>query len=272
MEGIPNKRRIISMNVNGLNIPNKRRILFDHFRRSKADIILLQETHASAATEKIWRREWGGQAYFCNGSQSSKGVAVLVSRDVQAEVFDQRSEDTGRILCMDIRLNDTIFTLCSIYAPTQDRAGEQLENLGNVDNFLEDLTSTNIIVWGDFNCFLNPSLDRNSWCGVPTHTEPYRARILSFLENWSLCDIWRQRNPNKTGFTFRRGSYASRLDYVMISNHLSELVCSSTSKMLAHSDPAMVLVSIKPSLITKGPGLWTPTQYGNGSSSRSRGL
>lgn len=69
MEGIS----VVSMNVNGLNMPNKRRILFDHFRRSKADFIFLQETHATEDTTKLWKREWGGNAYFCNGSQSSRG-------------------------------------------------------------------------------------------------------------------------------------------------------------------------------------------------------
>lgn len=252
MEGIS----IVCMNVNGLNIPNKRRILFYHFRRSKADVILLQETHANKDTEKIWRREWGGNAYFCNGSQSSKGLAILVSRDVQVEVLDRRSDESGRILCMDIRLKDTVFTVGSIYAPTQDKSSEQLENLDNIEAFLEDLTSTNIIVGGDFNCFLNPLLDRNSQLMAPSHTETYRSGIFSFAENWSLCDVWRQRNPGKTGYTFRRGSYASRLDFVLISNHLSELVSASGSKMLAHSDHAMVRVSIKPSQVRKGPGLW----------------
>lgn len=252
MEGV----HVISMNVNGLNMPNKRRILFDHFRRSKADFIMLQETHATDNTQKLWQREWGGQAFSCNGSQSSKGVAILVSRDIQVGVLDQRSDDTGRILCLDIKLKEVILTLCSIYAPTQDKSGEQIDNLCSIEGFLEDLTSTNIIVGGDFNCFLHPSLDRNSQGMAPSHTEPYRAGLCSFMDNWSLCDVWRMRNPGKTGYTFRRGNYASRLDYIMISNHLSELVGSSTIKMLAHSDHAMVSVAIKPSLIKKGPGLW----------------
>lgn len=158
MEGIS----VVSMNVNGLNVANKRRILFDYLRRSRAEIILLQETHATGETEKIWRQEWGGRAYFCNGSQSSKGVAIMVSRDFQVDVLDQRSDKSGRILCMDMKVKDTIFTIASIYAPTQDKSGEQLENLSTLENFLEDLTSTHIIAGGDFNCFLNPSLDRTS--------------------------------------------------------------------------------------------------------------
>lgn len=244
------------MNVNGLNIPSKRRILFDHFRRSRADITLLQETHATQDTMKLWRREWGGLAYFSNGSQSSRGVAILVSRDLQFEIVGQRADERGRILCMDIKVKNTVFTLCSIYAPTQDRPGEQLEILCNFEEILEDLSSINIIAGGDFNCFLDPVIDRNSQTVTPSHTDACRERIFALLDNWSLCDIWRLRNPGKSGFTFRRGKYASRLDYFFISNHLSELVSSSGCKMLAHSDHALVSMSVKPSKINKGPGIW----------------
>lgn len=47
MEGIS----VVSLNVNGLNITSKRHILLDHIRRSKADVTLLQETHATGETE-----------------------------------------------------------------------------------------------------------------------------------------------------------------------------------------------------------------------------
>lgn len=54
--------KVVSMNVNGLNMNAKRRIIFDHLRQSKADIALLQETHATSTIENIWEKEWGGGA------------------------------------------------------------------------------------------------------------------------------------------------------------------------------------------------------------------
>lgn len=158
MEGV----RVVSMNVNGLNIPSKRHIIFDHIRRSKADVILLQETHATLASEKLWRSEWGGPAFFCNGSQSSRGVAILVIRDLAFHVVDQKEDENGRILCMDLQIKGTVYTFCSLYAPTQDKSCEQLETLGRVEHLLGELSAVNTIVGGDFNCFLDPSLDRNS--------------------------------------------------------------------------------------------------------------
>lgn len=179
-----------------------------------------------------------------------------MKQGLNADILDQKSDDSGRILGLDIRLKGTVYTLCSIYAPTQDKPGEQMANLCRVEEVLEDLTFTNIVVAGDLNCFLDPILDRNSQSTIPSHTEGYRNTIFSLIEKWSLCDIWRLRNPRKTGFTFRRGKYSSRLDYIMISNHLSELADSPGSRRLAHSDHAMISVSLKSSKVKKGPGLW----------------
>lgn len=252
MEGIS----AVSLNVNGLNVPSKRRILFDHIRRSKADVALIQETHATGETEGLWRREWGGPAYFNNGSQSSKGVAILVSRDLCYDFVSQKSDEDGRILCVDLKIKDTIFTVCSVYAPTQDKPGEQLETLCNLEEMLEDQSSINIIAGGDFNCFMDPFLDRNSRAVPPSHTDSYRTGLSALLDRWSLCDVWRLRNPGKSGFTFRRGKYASRLDYIFISSHLSELATSSAPKTLVHSDHALISISITSSKCKRGPGLW----------------
>lgn len=118
--------KVVTMNVNGLNSPCKRRAIFDHLRKAKADVYLLQETHSSPDTEKIWAQEWGAHASFCNGSRSSKGVAILLARDLAFTLHASRSDGMGRLLCLDIELNEVIYTIASVYAPTQDKGQEQL--------------------------------------------------------------------------------------------------------------------------------------------------
>lgn len=61
--------KVVSMNVNGFNMGAKRRIIFDHLRQSKADIALLQETHATSTIEKMWEKEWGGSSLFQQWNQ-----------------------------------------------------------------------------------------------------------------------------------------------------------------------------------------------------------
>lgn len=168
--------KVVSLNANGLNDPRKRRIVFDHLRQTKADLCLIQETHCTLGTEKIWKQEWGG--------------------------------------------------------------------------------STNLIIGGHYNCCLNPALDRNREGATPSQSHPMGNKISRWMEDWNLCDILRIRNPNTRRYTFRRGDYASRLDYLFISEHLSENGAPEAPRPIAHSDHAMIAVSWKSNHNTRGPGLW----------------
>lgn len=251
-----NAFKIVSLNVNGLNVSSKRRIIFDHLCRSGASVCLLQETHATLSSAPIWRSEWGGPAFFNNGTRSTKGVAILVSRNLASNVLQVTSDEDGRILFMDLEEDETTFTIGTYYAPTQDKPQCQIDALKRLEQALSELTSENIIIGGDFNCFMDPLLDRSSSTTCPSQSDTVRDRINLLKDDWGLCDLWRVRNPNKKGFTFCRGSYASRLDYFLISNHFSELVSSCEIATLAHSDHAMIKMTIKTSQVGRGPGLW----------------
>lgn len=136
------------MNVNGLNKPTKRRAIFDRLRKAKADVYCPQETHSSPDTEKIWGQEWGAPAYFCNGNKSSRGVAILVSRDLKFSIGNSKMDERGRILCLDMVVNEVTYTIASVYAPTQDKGKEQLAFLDSLGEILVSSDATNIIVGG----------------------------------------------------------------------------------------------------------------------------
>lgn len=248
--------KVVSLNVNGLNVPSKRRIIFDYLRRSDAGVCLLQETHATLSSAPLWRTEWGGQAFFNNGTRSSRGVAILVSKKFSPNILHITSDDEGRILLMDLEVSDTVYTVGSYYAPTQDKPQCQMETLQVLENLLSELTAEQIIIGGDLNCFLDPSTDRNSRTPCSNQSESVRDRINLLREDWGLCDLWRVRNPSQRGYTFRRGTYASRLDYFLVSNHISELVSSCKVTSLVHSDHAMISMVVQTSKIKRGPGLW----------------
>lgn len=250
------KLKIVSINVNGLNIAAKRRAIFNILRGSGATFCLLQETHGTKDTNQLWQREWGGQAFFSNGSQSSRGVAILVSRNFPIADHKISTDENGRIIIMDVDIDETTYTIGSFYAPTQDKPGEQITALENLEQLLEKFSTNNSIIAGDFNCFLDPSLDRNNQNSASAHSDTVRDRIRLLLEDWGLCDMWRIRYPKKKGFTFHRGKYASRIDYFMISQHLSGLVDPIKAETLAHSDHNLLSLSLKTSQIVRGPGMW----------------
>lgn len=76
------------------------------------------------------------------------------------------------------------------------------------------------------------------------------------MDEWSLSDVCRIRNPTGRGYTFRRGSYSSRLDFFLISSHLTDSETNSKVDIIVQSDHAMVTLSVLPGRATRGLGFW----------------
>lgn len=248
--------KLASFNVNGLNVPTKRKTIFGQLREVGADVSLLQESHSTESIAHLWGTEWGGQAFFNHGLSNSRGVAILFSRNFMPQVIKTFSDGQGRVLLMDVEFNNEVFTIGSVYAPTQDKPEDQLSFLKILQEGLETMSGTSVFLAGDFNRILNPSLDRNSSVPLPANRSAYRDALKSFMEEGMLSDVWRDRHSNETNFTFRRASYASRLDLILVSSHLSEGVSEMKSQVSSQSDHRILTAVINKSDFPKGPGLW----------------
>ncbi len=73
-----------------------------------------------------------------------------------------------------------------------------------------------MIIGGDFNCVLDPSLDLNP----PKYTTASRqaAKLIKFCEDFGLLDAWRIINPKVKDFTFYSHPHrmSSRIDCVCV--------------------------------------------------------
>lgn len=86
--------------------------------------------------------------------------------------------------------------LANVYGPNWDN-----------DNFfqqlfakLPDMSTHLLIMGGDFNCWLNPVLDRSSTRpGVPSKSS---KTILSFMDEFSVSDPWCFLNPSGKMYSF----------------------------------------------------------------------
>ena len=115
----------------------------------------------------------------------------------------------------------------------------------------------NIVVGGDFNCPLNPSLDKKGGILIP------RQHVINSIENvqneFSLHDIWRIKNPDTRSFTWSKNHpfIFCRLDYWLISDKLNDLVTQvdiQASIKTDHSSIILELEDIKEG--PRGPGFW----------------
>ena len=111
------------------------------------------------------------------------------------------SDDKGRFLLIHLILNDTELVLANIYAPRKDSKQEQLFFLSYVHNVFIKFMVKSIILGGDFNTYLNPSLDKAG--GTKEETTDTAQFLLNICDEFSLIDIYRSQNPEGRRYTWQ---------------------------------------------------------------------
>lgn len=250
-----------TLNVNGLNNAVKRRAVFNLLRAKRGDAFFLQETHSTEKTGGMWKSEWGGDIAFAHGTSNARGVAVLIPRGATLKILSTLADAEGRFLIIQVEHDNVKYTMENVYAPTADKPDSQMSFLDAVDEHIQDMDPVNIIIGGDLNHCLDPNMDKfvRKNAKVPleySHCQKIGKRIISLMEDFHLSDAWRMVNPRTRHFTFRRRAYASRLDYWLISDHLTECLHASEISQVALSDHAMVSISLRSIQEQRGPGCW----------------
>lgn len=241
--------------MNGLRIPAKRRAIFKELHKLKADICLLQETHATSADQKIWASEWGGKILFSNGTSNSRGVAALLSRHLDIQVSEIHKDTDGRLMIIQADLEEERITIANIYAPTQSESREQVSFISECERVLANLDIHTLLLGGDFNTQLALTTQGEERILI-TNGSMYRTQIQSIMSDYALTDIWGAKNPQSKRGTFRRGGYTARLDYWLIPEYLQVPDTKIDIIPQALSDHSLLLLDIGPSPNARGPGHW----------------
>ena len=110
---------------------------------------------------------------------------------------------------------------------------------------------------GDFNCPLNPSIDKKG--GLLNPRKAVISTTGNLQEELDLVDIWRVKNPEKKSFTWSQNSLMifCRLDYWLISNALHDLVKVTDIIPAIRTDHSAITLEFVNTLDdVKGPGVW----------------
>lgn len=205
----------LSWNVKGLNHPVKRKKVFSHLKQLRAKIIFLQETHIrNSDTNRLLR--WSGQCFNSSFQAKSRGVSILIDQDIQFEKHDVIPDNYGRYLIVSGKLYNMLVVMVNVYAPNVD----DTSFLNRLFSQLPDLNSYQLILGGDFNCWLDPLLDRSS--SNPSTVNRSANVINGFLNDFGVSDIWRFMHPNLKEFSFFSPVHHiySRIDYFFLNNQL----------------------------------------------------
>ena len=251
-----NTTHLCTLNVNGMRNKEKGLRIIDWLKRNKCAISFLQETHMDEGLKKNLELE-SDFIFFCsNGTTASRGVAILINKSLNFEIINEFQDEDGRLILLNIKIEDLIFSLVCLYAP--NCRTDRNSFFKKVNNIFKEKTIGIPIVGGDFNETLGP-IDRKSENLNARFVEPV-ASLKEFLKSNNLLDIWRVLNKNTQQFTWRRRdkTQASRIDYILIGNDFQSLIdtCKIKPVVIQYTDHQSVVLTFRVGNSERGKGYW----------------
>lgn len=249
--------KIATLNINSVNarITN----LTQWLCKNEPDIMLLQEIKTEFNNFPFFDLNTLGYDAKVLGQKSYNGVAVLGRHKmtVTAENLPQFPDENARYLEIETQINNTKYTVASLYLPNGNPPYNAPENtekfaykLRWMDAFLrhaDDLLTAgkNVILAGDFNVIMtradvyNPELFVNNALFRPE----VRTRLQN-LSNLGYCDTFRTLYPHENGYTYwdyAGGAFINdlgmRIDYIFSSPRLTDkLVSCRVDKAFRQTD------------------------------------
>ena len=147
---------IITLNINGLNAPIKRRRLAEWVQKQDLCICCLQETHFRPRDMyRLKVRGWK-KIFHANGNQKKAGVAILISDQIDFKIKTITRDKEGHYIMIKGSIQEEDITIVNIYTP----------NIGVPQYIRQMLTAiqgdidSNTIIVGDDNTPLLP-MDRS---------------------------------------------------------------------------------------------------------------
>lgn len=253
--------RVLTWNVKGLRSPNKRTKLLRFLKRYRPDVVFLQETHLELSDFHRVAKFWVGQVYGSSSVQRKAGVLTLINKSFSHSVISHTSDAEGRESILVISREGKTTALCNIYGPNGDNSSFY-QNLGVT---VRGLSADMVILGGDLNTVLSPSEDRRpDRDSRLTQTIRSRDKVLTpFLDFTGLTDAWRDAHPEGRDFTHYSHVHHSwsRLDYMLISRHLSPKVITINIGPLVISDHAPVILQLEDTNSRGGDFVWRFPAY-----------
>lgn len=243
------KVKLLSLNVKGLRDAQKRRKVFGLVKDLKADIIMLQETHATQEVQQIWKNEWGGEMFFSNGDSNARGMLIMLKRNLNFKIVQMGVDQIGRILILEIEVEEFNMLLVNTYAPNEDKPSFFEDLIMRIESF----DNKNVLWVGDFNLVMDPAKDRfNS----TFNNRKSLAILNSYMEEVELVDIWRARNEKIDRYTWHSRNKKSRIDMFLINNGLVPSVDQAEIQACNISDHSIITLDLQITEQPHGPGLW----------------
>ena len=122
---------------------------------NKVDISLPQETHSTDDSLTEWELFVKGHWFFSSLPSPIGGIAIFFSANSSFKDIAK-----GYLASQTFSISKHPFTIVNVYAPNTN--AERSSLFGRLDSYRAGVPPDHFLcLGGDFNCTLNPSLDRN---------------------------------------------------------------------------------------------------------------
>ena len=155
---------------------------------------------------------------------------MVVSGNKTFTVKKRLCDENGWILILETLIDDSEFILINLYNANTE--SEQIQTFNELNTLLSNLdlsSEKHIIFAGDFNLFLDCSLDAKG--GSPSLEKHSLSKLIEIKQKLDLYYMWWVRNPKKMQYAFRQQHFSGliqrRLDYIFISHNFQEVVKDS---------------------------------------------
>lgn len=247
------KLHFLTANTQGLGDKQKRERFYTWAKYQKGNIILAQETHFTATNAPFVQSEWNGEVLHNFGTSQSCGVAIFLTKNLEYEIIDVHRDNDGRLLLVNLKINDNVYTIINIYAPNdKNRRNIFFKNL---KTFTQEHSLGLIIIGGDWNEIQDTKSDRKSRVNPQ---KPVKS-LKSLINECRLIDCWRIKHPTTKQFTWKRknvNNEASRIDYFLIQNELIHKISSTDIRpvLIKYTDHQAVSLYLNVEKTIRGPG------------------
>uniref|UniRef100_A0A3Q3G7C3 exodeoxyribonuclease III n=1 Tax=Labrus bergylta TaxID=56723 RepID=A0A3Q3G7C3_9LABR len=172
----------------------KRQKLLSYLKKENCQIGFLQETHLSDLEHIKLRRTWVGQVFYSSYNSSSPGVAILMHRSLAFKVDKEIKDKEGRYVLISGYISGEHIVIGCVYAPTVYEPSFLSSLLADISS----LSCSLVVLGGDFNCVLDPSLDQSP---SKDRRSQKSTNLLDLCKDIELFDEWRILNPKERDLT-----------------------------------------------------------------------
>ena len=174
------------------------------------DITFLVDTHSVTSVEKLWKSEWGFEAFFSSFKSNSRGVAILFKNTFGYELLTQKCDKGGNFVILSIMLksNDKRLILAAVYGPNESNSRFYDE----LSRQLATFDDSSLVLGGDWNVPQDYIVDTKKYSG--RHNKQNHQCIKNITGHLDLTDISRDQHQDLSQFTWHGPNKTqARLDY-----------------------------------------------------------